>query len=227
MAGDGRQALAALAERPFDAVLMDCHMPLMDGFQATAELRLREGAGRRTPVIAMTAKAQSQDRERCVAAGMDDFLVKPIDVAVLRLTLERWIGDGGLQQPQQLIPAQAVAPSGPSVITRSRLNLLRALGPSDGWGLLPSVLRAFLDAARPQLLELQAASEAGDHATVSDVAHRLRGAAANLGAEPLAAACAELEAASGSAAATQLLAYLKDELATACAELESVLAGQP
>jgi CheY-like chemotaxis protein len=92
LADDARQALSALADRTYDAVLMDCHMPVMDGFAATAELRRLEGPARRTPVIAMTAAVFPEDRERCAAAGMDDFAPKPIDAEVLGRTLARWVG---------------------------------------------------------------------------------------------------------------------------------------
>lgn len=91
VAQDGADALAMLAERTYDAVLMDCHMPVLDGYDATAELRRREGDGRRTPVIAMTAGVGAADRDRCLAAGMDDFVPKPVHPDELQAVLRRWV----------------------------------------------------------------------------------------------------------------------------------------
>ena len=89
--GDGREALRSLQERNYDAVLMDCQMPVLDGYAATGELRRRENGDRRTPVIAMTAHAMDGDRERCLAAGMDDYVTKPMHHADLIGALIRWI----------------------------------------------------------------------------------------------------------------------------------------
>jgi len=91
VAANGVEALASLKRRQYSAVVMDCYMPEMDGFDATAELRRQEGDKSHTPVIALTAGALPGDRDRCVAAGMDDYLTKPVNAAQLATTLNRWV----------------------------------------------------------------------------------------------------------------------------------------
>ncbi len=90
-AGNGAEALRILEQQRFDLVLMDCQMPTMDGYRATEEIRRREGDGRHTPIVAVTAHAMEGDRERCLAAGMDDYLAKPLNFERLGETLGRWI----------------------------------------------------------------------------------------------------------------------------------------
>lgn len=89
MAVNGQEALERAAAEAFDVILMDCHMPIMDGYQATTALR---AAGCTTPIVAMTASAMRGDREKCLAAGMNDYITKPISKQELLVVLTRWAG---------------------------------------------------------------------------------------------------------------------------------------
>ena len=92
LAGHGVEAVARALATRYDAIFMDCQMPEMDGYDATRELRKREPAGRRTPIVAMTANVMDGDRERCLEAGMDDHVAKPVTRQALVAALERWVG---------------------------------------------------------------------------------------------------------------------------------------
>lgn len=223
--GDGRQALDALADGGFDAVLMDCHMPELDGFDATRRLRAQEAGGPRVPVIAMTAGVLPADRARCLSAGMDDFVAKPVDVTQLRRALTTWVPARPQEAPMS---PTAPEPSEP-VLDGARLDLLRRIGPADGWGMLPAVITAFLDTSAGRWSELVTAVEAADPRAIVQAAHSLRGSAGNLGAGPLSACCAQIEelAEVGGPVPAELVQQAQAELARSCAALGLVLQERP
>jgi PAS domain S-box-containing protein len=178
VAVDGEQALEMVRRAPYRAVLMDCQMPLLDGYQTTREIRNRErqaAAPDRVPIIAMTAAALKGDRDRCLAAGMDDYLSKPFEPEELAAVLCRWIPD--------------LPPSAEQTIT-DRLVKLHAHVPP---GTVDRLLAAFVDEGGASVAELNAAVGRADEATVARAAHALKGAANNIGATTLGAVCESLE----------------------------------
>ena len=106
VASNGHEAVQSYDRQPYDAILMDCQMPELDGFEATEIIRSRERSGKRTPIVAMTASAMRGDRERCLAAGMDDYLAKPVTFENLRVVLGRWLGSRVDGPPATAEPAR-------------------------------------------------------------------------------------------------------------------------
>jgi CheY-like chemotaxis protein len=157
---------------------MDVQMPHMDGYTATRHIRAQE-TGRRQPIIAMTAAAVAGERERCLEAGMDDFLTKPVDAARLSDTLKRWL---------------APSPWYADRLDLDRLEELRGLDdPDDGSSYVDRALGNFLGGAEGQLASMETAAAAGDSDQLRAVAHRLAGSALNLGAVSLGEAARKLE----------------------------------
>jgi len=233
---DGAQAVAATLTGNYAAVLMDCHMPVMDGFEATKPIRSRDSKTVRIPIIAMTAGALNEDRERCFAAGMDDYISKPVDLDKLRDILARWVPQ---EQPAEAPPSNVVVDTAGSdaadatVLDEDRLQILRDLGPADGLGLLPDAVRAFREEAQRAQEKLRSALESGQANAVEAAAHKLAGAAANIGAMGAAALAKDLErlgreAGPGVAAqGTYVLHQLNSELARVNGALERTLMGAP
>ena len=188
---DGRKALDMLAVDKFDVVLMDCQMPVMDGFSATAELRRREGAGPHMPVIALTANATHEGRDACLAAGMDDYLAKPFSRPALRAVLARWLpAEAAAVSPA---PVETAAPTAVDVLDRSTLNALRALPRKGSKDMLSHIVERYLADSRDLVASIEHAIEQGDAAELARAAHAWRSYNGNVGAHGLASLCRELE----------------------------------
>ena len=208
---NGRAAIERLSRERFDLVLMDCQMPEMDGFQATREIRLRQEQGllyRPLPIVALTANAVDGDRERCLAAGMDDYLSKPFTRDRLSSILLRWLPQTGAgvassSTPVTLCSAAAAPPPSPhsmieasdteQAINPSALDIIRQIPGAHDARLLDTVIRAFLADTPARLAQLHAAVAAGDANRLRKAAYGLMSSSANVGAEYLAALCRELE----------------------------------
>jgi PAS domain S-box-containing protein len=183
---DGVEALEAWSTKPYAAVLADIHMPRMDGYELTRRLRAIEAerhGGSRMPVVAVTANAMKGEEERCLAAGMDAYLVKPVNIDWLRATLVRWLA---------IDEAAEHANGGgatPGAIDRTVLSSW--LG--DDRTAIASLLEKFRDTALDAEREISAASRFGDLAAVAAASHRLKGAAQAVGAKGVGAAAVTLE----------------------------------
>ena len=178
---DGAQAVKASLQTPYEAVLMDCQMPILDGYEATGEIRRLQGVSARTPIIAVTASAMKSDQQRCLAAGMDDYLPKPLTLKALAAVMSRWAPDGSDS-------AKVDRPAlDPKVVDR-----LARLG-EPGEDFMGHLGTLFLTDASTRMVELREAVAADDVPTVRESAHTLGGASANLGATDLAGSFATME----------------------------------
>ena len=188
IAATGRQVLTAMRTHRYSLVFMDCQMPEMDGYEATRTLRTEEDGTRRTPVVALTAGAMEGDAQRCLDAGMDAYLTKPVRLDDFASALERWVPRSG-EEPEPAEPADEERPQerpDELVVDLSAMSALHGDGMSG-------LVELFLTTSRAQLDELEAAAASGDARELRRLAHGLRGSALYLGAEQLAARCGELE----------------------------------
>ena len=191
---DGEQALQALRSGGHDVVLMDCQMPVLDGYAATRRWRALEREQRlpHLPIVAITANAMAGDRERCLAAGMDDYLSKPIDLTRLRDCLQR-LRKAAAHPPPPLPTPAGAGPSGaedaPAVFAQDVLGELQAVIGADS----QRVVDAFLHDTPLLVRRLQQAAHAHDLAQLQALAHSLKSSSANLGANALSAVARRIE----------------------------------
>jgi len=191
--GNGEEAVVRLADQEFDAVLMDCHMPVMDGFEATRMIRRSEGKSpvHRT-IIAMTANALQGEKDHCLEVGMDDFLAKPVMLEDLATTLRRWAPQS--RAGNHSAPAKEEQPARqPLHLDLTRLGHLRELGDKHDPGMFERIVRSFLDDAPERIITLWHAIEIGDAQKFFTAAHSLKGTSGNLGAMVMMAIAQELQ----------------------------------
>ncbi|WP_243061022.1 response regulator [Nocardioides sp. SR21] len=215
-ADDGEDALVLLETETFDVVLMDVQMPRLDGYATTRAIRARECGGERLPVIAMTAAAVEGERDRCLAAGMDDFLTKPVNPSALAAMVSHWIGDETTEGTRSVMTVDTPN-SGDERLARlalERLDELRDLDPGNTT-YLDRAIGNFLANTPGTLESIRAAADAGDAETLKQVVHKLAGGALNLGVQGAGRTAQEIEliADTGTTDGTaELLAQLEAEL---------------
>jgi PAS domain S-box-containing protein len=219
---DGAQAVAAFHDKEYSLLLMDIQMPVMDGFEATRQIRKLEleaaPDGRRVPIIAMTAHAMAGYRDRCLAAGMDDYVTKPLRRRELLATVDEWTGAGGDSSAEPAPNATSEQPiqTNPD---REPMNLSLLLDELEGnRDLAREVTEGFVGRLREQIGTLRSAIADGNGEVIRREAHKIKGGAANLAADRLASIAAELEELVGSGKLSQGAA-LVGRMEAECAKL--------
>jgi two-component system sensor histidine kinase/response regulator len=198
-AGNGAEALEILSTREFGVIFMDCQMPVMDGYETTRMIRKHEmTTGKHVPIIAMTANAMESDRERCISAGMDDYITKPFETEDLASVTEKWIdlatADGATSAEQP----EVVRPSPEAPIDSEKLLLkFNAMQ-------VQQLLTVFLGDTRQKLPDLQTMIKNEDHDAISKLAHSIKGASSMIFAEGLSAVAKELESEAKNGQSSQL-----------------------
>ncbi|MCS7080946.1 MAG: response regulator [Chloracidobacterium sp.] len=191
IAASGSEALMMAQTHQPDLILMDCQLPEMDGYTATMHIRERErAAGRRTPIVAMTANALADERDRCLAAGMDEYLAKPFRMADLENLLRRLFGEGGTmdgdRQSRQAPPMEETTDACLLDTEAFYIGTGVAISGAAAPELARQIVATFLDDAANQLQQIRAAIERQEETAVRTLAHRLYGGAAQVGARRLA-----------------------------------------
>jgi CheY-like chemotaxis protein len=207
---NGRHALDRHASGEYGLIFMDCQMPEMDGFEATAEIRRREAlSGRHTPIVALTANVVEDGRRRCMAVGMDDYLAKPFTLEQMRAMLTTWLGPPerpATREHLSLVTKAAAAPDPIDEQVFASLGRLQREGRPD---IVQRLIKLFFKGAAGLLVDLDNGAATGDAALLYRASHALKSASANLGAVVLSTHCKELEALSKSGTVTDAARLVK------------------
>jgi diguanylate cyclase (GGDEF)-like protein len=194
VAENGVEAIDASTRAEYDLILMDCHMPVMDGFSASREIRrLEQTQGReRTPVIAITADVQKGIRQKCRDSGMDDYLSKPFTQSMLTQVIQKWLRMDPVPATNEQ-PSVATPPPEPVLLEAGRLEQLRSIGKTSGRDVLGRSIDLFLGQTPRDVRGLRQAMETGDAVSLQNIAHSLKSGSANLGASSFSNLCLQLE----------------------------------
>jgi signal transduction histidine kinase/CheY-like chemotaxis protein len=198
IAGDGHEGVKAVAGGGYDIVYMDCHMPVMDGLEATRAIRNAEGTGRRIPIVAMTANAMQGEKEKCLAAGMDDYITKPVMLKGLEDSLRTWTnrpGENGSSAPLTTgdAPPEKPAAGSDRGIDWKRLEHLQDLSRKRDPSMFTELIRGFLEDAPARIARMKEALGKGDPEAFFQAAHSLKGLSGNLGILTMVDLCESLQ----------------------------------
>jgi CheY-like chemotaxis protein/HPt (histidine-containing phosphotransfer) domain-containing protein len=208
LVANGKEAIDALEQLPYDLIFMDCQMPVMDGYQASRSIRdlSSKVIDHAIPIIAMTAHAMQGDRDRCFAAGMNDYISKPIDLKKLRRVLSQWLSQGAAPASSQKATTAASRPRStpshrdvdrgdktlsPTVAVFDYSALSERLSGDEA--LTREIIETFLDDMPQQIDALRDAIDSGDILQATKQAHKIKGVAANVEGIAVSALSAEME----------------------------------
>ncbi len=247
IAESGQDALDALfnspldaLQRPYDLILMDCQMPVLDGYQATRQIRQHEfqqGLGAHIPVIALTANSMPGDRERCLQAGMDDYLSKPFKLEQLSGMLQKWLpliretsrSEMAMLSPQHDEPAASSQSVNSAHIDQASLLKIKSLQRAGAPNILHKLINLYLDNSPTMIEQIETAISSGDFSLLRSAAHSLKSCSLSLGAVQLGEQCRELESMSQTNSLDGLIARLQViqfEYEQVCRALEAQLGSE-
>ena len=211
VASNGQEAIFALEAHPYDLVLMDVQMPVMDGFEATRKIRTTSSStfNPRIPIVAMTAHAQQSDQAKCLEVGMDDYLSKPVNPRELAETLRRWLPrkeDPNMEENQNAVSAPDSPQAAPVVFDRA--GMFERLMEDDE--LMQAVMEGFLGDMPSQMAELRRHVDALDAHGIESRGHSIKGASSNVGGEALRAVALEMEKAGKSGDLSSVARYMDE-----------------
>lgn len=197
LATNGKEAVEAVSKDKFSLILMDCHMPEMDGFEATVAIRkLEELAGNYTPIIAVTALAMAGDRERCIAAGMDDYIAKPIDKSILHVKINHWLRSDVVYENHKLRRKLLRPHANVMLLQGAPLNVAE-LNEFYGQERTSQLLSLFVGNTEEMLKQLHMFMSKKQARLVAGCAHELKASCASIGAKQLGRLALFLEQAIG------------------------------
>ena len=219
IANHGKEALEIITRKSFDLVLMDCHMPEMDGYETTAQIRQLESEQSQIVIVAMTANVQQGESDKCIAVGMNDYLGKPLKMNSLREMLEKWLEVK--EYPVMLQQMPGVAEESPDYNGIIDAKVFTELKEQIG-DALPTLISVFIDDLPSYIRSIKDAVGVGDSGAVADIAHTIKGSAGNFGAKRLVHAAKELET-MGRAGDLNGGKVLLDEVVNECGLLRQAL----
>ncbi len=218
---NGRQALEAMTRTPYDLVLMDCRMPEMDGYEATRQIRQHEGSARHTKIVAMTAHALAEDSKKCLAAGMDDYITKPVRLETLAAAIRRALSVP--VDPSAALPDPAAPASNGSVVGEAPAVDAAAMASLHAKGdLLKTLIKIFNQEVPEQLEQIARSLAQHDTTNAALIAHNLKGTAATFGAARMREFASEIEQTADAGEAEKAAAGL-ERLRAECDRVQQAL----